>query len=45
MTRNEYDVDVCYDNETKEFDWDMYQYLCDIADYADCEEQVKEVVL
>lgn len=21
MTRNEYDVDVCYDNETKEFDW------------------------
>lgn len=38
MTRNEYDVDVCCDNETKEFDWDPYQYLCDIADYADCEE-------
>lgn len=28
MTRNEYDVDVCYDNETKDFDWDLYQYLC-----------------
>lgn len=38
MTRNEYDVDVCYDNGTKEFDWDLYQYLCDITDYADCEE-------
>lgn len=37
-TRNEQDVALCWDNETKEFDWDLYQYLCDIADYWDFEE-------
>lgn len=39
MTRNEYDIEVCWDEDTKEFDWDGYQYLCDIADHWDCEEQ------
>lgn len=38
MTRNEQDVAECYNEETKEFDWNAYQYLCDIADYWDCEE-------
>ena len=39
MTRNEYDIEMCWDEETNEFDWDEYQYLCDIADYCGCEEQ------
>ena len=38
MTRNEYDIALCWDEETNEFDWDTYQYLCDIAEYWDCEE-------
>lgn len=38
MNRNEYDIQLCWDEETKEFDWDEYQYLCDIADYWECEE-------
>jgi len=37
MTRNEYDIEMCYDEDTREFDWDEYQRLCDIADYWDCE--------
>lgn len=31
-------VEDCWNEETREFDWDYYQYLCDIADYWDCEE-------
>ena len=42
MTRNEYDIEMCWDEETNEFDWDEYQYLCDIADYWSCEEQKGE---
>lgn len=38
MTRNEQDIQECYDKETGEFDWEMYQYLCDIADYWDMDE-------
>lgn len=38
MTRNEYDIEMCYDEETNEFDWDEYQYLCDCAEAAGCEE-------
>jgi len=38
LTRNGNDIDCCYNEETKEFDWEKYQYLCDIADYWDCEE-------
>ena len=38
MTRNEYDIALCWDEENNEFDWDTYQYLCDIAEYWDCEE-------
>lgn len=38
MTRNDYDIELCWDEETEEFDWDKYQYLCDIAEYWDCEE-------
>ena len=38
MTRNEQDIQEGWDHEKKEFDWDEYQYLCDIADYWDCEE-------
>jgi len=33
MTRNEQDIMECWDEETKEFDWDEYQRLCDIAEY------------
>lgn len=38
MTRNEYDIQICWDEEKKEFDWEEYQYLCDIAEYWGCEE-------
>lgn len=38
MTRNEYDITLCWDEETNEFDWDTYQYLCDITEYWECEE-------
>ena len=38
MTRNEYDIELCWNEETKEFDWDEYQYLCDVAEYWECEE-------
>lgn len=38
MTRNQYDVQECWNEETEEFDWDRYQELCDIAEYWDCEE-------
>jgi hypothetical protein len=38
MTRSECDALLCYDEETKEFDWDEYQHLCDIADYWNCED-------
>ena len=37
-TRNERDVSECFNEETGEFDWDKYQYLCDISDYWDCSE-------
>ena len=40
MTRNEYDIALCWDEETNEFDWDEYQYLCDCAEYWECEEQI-----
>lgn len=39
MTRNEYDIELCWNEEAKEFDWDEYQRLCDIADYWECEER------
>lgn len=38
MDRNENDIYLCWNEETKEFDWDLYQELCDIADYWECEE-------
>lgn len=38
MTRVEQNITECWDEETQEFDWDLYQYLCDIAEYWDCEE-------
>ena len=38
MTRNEYDVQLCWNEETEEFNWEEYQYLCDIAEYWDCDE-------
>ena len=38
MTRNEYDIEQCWDEENKEFDWDEYQFLCDCAEYWGCEE-------
>ncbi len=37
-TRNDYDVHECWDEETKTFDWDTYQYLCDCAEHWGCEE-------
>nr|DAD81920.1 MAG TPA: hypothetical protein [Siphoviridae sp. ctAvK3]DAE15116.1 MAG TPA: hypothetical protein [Siphoviridae sp. ctdVv30] len=38
MTRAEQNAYECWDEENKEFDWEEYQKLCDIADYRDCEE-------
>lgn len=38
MSRNEQDILECYDEENKEFDWETYQQLCDIADYWGCDE-------
>lgn len=38
MTRVEQNISECWNEEEKEFDWDKYQYLCDIAEYSDCEE-------
>lgn len=31
-------IDECWNEETKEFDWETYQYLCDCAEYWECEE-------
>ena len=39
MTIDKYDVESCYDAETKDFDWDLYQTLCDIADYWSDDEE------
>ena len=36
MTRNEFDVYAC--DQEDGFDWDLYQYLCDCAEYSDVEE-------
>lgn len=38
MTRTEQNILECYNENTQEFDWDRYQYLCDCADYWDSEE-------
>lgn len=38
MTRVEYNILECTDPITGEFDWDEYQYLCDLADYWGCDE-------
>ena len=27
-----------WDEENNDFDWEEYQYLCDCADYWDCDE-------
>lgn len=31
--RVQQNVEECWNEETREFDWDRYQYLCDIAEY------------
>lgn len=36
MTRAEQNINECWDEENKEFDWDKYQHLCDCAEYWDC---------
>lgn len=38
MTRAEQNAQECYNDDTKEFDWNEYQHLCDIADYWDTDE-------
>ena len=38
MTRNEYDIMLCLDEDTGEFDWNLYQHLCDIASEYEYEE-------
>ena len=38
MTRAEQNATECYDPSTREFDWDQYQQMCDIADHWDCDE-------
>lgn len=34
----EQNISECWDEESKEFDWDRYQYLCGIAEYWSEEE-------
>lgn len=36
--RTEQNITECWDECNKKFDLDEYQYLCDCADYWDCEE-------
>ena len=36
MDRTETDIWEC--NQGEDFDWEQYQYLCDIADYWDTDE-------
>ena len=31
--RVEQNIEECWDKEAEEFDWDTYQYLCDLGDY------------
>lgn len=38
MTRADQNAYECWDEENKEFDWEEYQMLCDIAEHWDCEE-------
>lgn len=38
MTRADYDVMQCWNEEDREFDWDEYQHLCDIAEEWDLDE-------
>jgi len=38
MDRVEQNIAECWDEEAKEFDWEYYQYLCDIQEEAGCEE-------
>lgn len=38
MTRAEQNAYECWNEGSKEFDWEEYQALCDIGDYWDCEE-------
>lgn len=37
MDRVEQNIIESYD-ENGDFDWERYQYFCDIADYWDCDE-------
>lgn len=37
MDRVEQNIMESY-NEDGSFDWEQYQYFCDIADYWDCDE-------
>lgn len=36
--RVEQNLSECWNDECGEFDWDEYQYLCDVADYWDMDE-------
>ena len=38
MDRVEQNIIECWDEENKEFDWEYYQYLCDIQEEAGCKE-------
>lgn len=38
MTRNEQDILECCGEDGEEFDWETYQYLCDIAEYWECDD-------
>lgn len=38
MERVEQNITECYDEETNEFDWEQYQYLCDIGEYWECDD-------
>lgn len=38
MTRAEQNARDCWNEEAKEFDWEAYQELCDIAEYWEMDE-------
>ncbi len=42
MTRNDYDIEMCAHENTNEFDWDLYQNLCNIANEWEYEENITD---
>lgn len=35
---NDYNINECWDEDNNDFDWERYQYLCDLVDSCYSEE-------